>query len=258
MSVEPLDTLWRITHQIEALILYDGWALDNVVDIRSKMEKSQDTLEQSANVVEDGYSFLSTISHESSTELLDNKQEDNIVSEQSTVAHLKPDTVLSSDWQELQRQLKQMDYQPLHAFTLNPSVMVIVSYDGDHYHDAQEYIYKWMDAIHLKEESVYITRVMKARRDETYIEILPQEGDVVKQEIALIQPQSILVCGRLAYESLFNHVASISKSRMKKHRYVDVPVVVTYDPQTVLQFPILRKDVWADIQRLQKLLERGF
>ncbi|NIZ40265.1 uracil-DNA glycosylase family protein [Entomospira entomophila] len=255
MLVDPREILWRLSHQLEALLLHDGWQREAHIPFQ---EKLKDSANQAINdVVQESYSFLSHMTNESGIELVEPQVITSEKSEFVSDIHSKDLLKSSSNWQDLQQQIEQLGYQPLNVLKLNPKVMIILSYAGGGYESAQQYIHKWMDAIQLKEESIYVTCVMKAKRDQADIESFLEEIEIIKQEIALTQPRSILVCGRLAYESLFDDSASISRGRMKRHLYQDIPVIVTYDPQSVLQFPILRKDVWIDVQRLQKLVERG-
>lgn len=108
-------------------------------------------------------------------------------------------------------------------------------------------------AIGFPRESVYIANVVKCRppnnRD-------PQEAETatcrrfLDRQVALIQPQVILVVGRIAAQSLLQSTTPVGKLRGQRYRYPDsqIPLFVTYHPAYLLRRPGEKAKVWQDLK----------
>ncbi len=120
------------------------------------------------------------------------------------------------------------------------------------------YLDKWLTAISLdRARDVFISNVVKCRPPDNRN---PHIGEIqscmpyLHTQIALVRPKTVLALGRFAAHTLLDTQESIRRLRMTTHNYKDIPVVVSYHPSAVLRNPSLRKQVWEDLQKLQKLL----
>ncbi|MFP4549365.1 MAG: uracil-DNA glycosylase [Spirochaetales bacterium] len=150
---------------------------------------------------------------------------------------------------------------------LDPLVMVIgegPGADEDHrglpfVGRAGQFLDKWLEAIGMsRHKNVYITNVVKCRppgnRDPR-----PHESEAclpyLREQIKLVQPQTILAVGRIASGTLIGSDAGIGRLRGRTYSFNGTPLVPTYHPSGVLRNPELKRPVWEDLKRLKSLLE---
>ncbi|NIZ19728.1 uracil-DNA glycosylase family protein [Entomospira culicis] len=228
----------------EQYLLNDGWELASSALV-------QDIASVDESVAQD-YSFLAKF-QDDSTELDEKFVEQKI----SVKNDAKPTIQTPNGWSDLIDYIRKIGYDTPHdEYRLRPKVMMIVSYAQGKFAEVKAYAQKWMQAIGLGLEDVYYTTVYKTTHAQHDICLSEEEVAIIKQEIALIAPQYLILGGRLAYEALFSARPSVSKARMRLHTYEGIATMVTYDPQFVLQYPVLREDVWADLKRLQAYMGR--
>ena len=148
-----------------------------------------------------------------------------------------------------------------------PTVMVIGEGPGETEDEtgrpfvgrAGNFLDKWLMAIGLdRAHNVYITNIVKCRppmnRDP-----LPEEKTAclafLKQQIALIQPQSILCLGRPASSLMTGKMdAPIGALRGRFYFYDGIPMMCTYHPAAVLRDLTLKRPVWEDLKKLARYL----
>ena len=123
---------------------------------------------------------------------------------------------------------------------------------------AGELLTKIIEAINLKREDVYICNVLKCRPPENR-NPLPEEIDscepfLIKQ-IEAIRPKVICALGKFASQTLLKSEAPISTLRGRFHNYHGVPLMPTYHPAFLLRNPKMKREVWQDIQLIQKVLQ---
>ncbi|MCY4481347.1 MAG: uracil-DNA glycosylase [Spirochaetaceae bacterium] len=132
---------------------------------------------------------------------------------------------------------------------------------------AGAYLDRWLEAIELRRaDNCFITNVVKCRppqnRDPASAEsqaCLP----FLQRQIRLLEPRAILSVGRIAGQLLTGQTATMAALRVHTHSYripglpEPVPLVATYHPSGVLRNQSLRRAVWDDLRRLQKLLADG-
>ncbi len=121
---------------------------------------------------------------------------------------------------------------------------------------------KMLLAINLPREQVYIANVLKCRppgnRDPK-----PEEAamctDYLRAQINLIQPEIILVVGRIAAQHLLATEAPLGSLRGKRHVYddTDIPVVVTYHPAYLLRAPEQKRKAWDDLRLAVRIYQEG-
>jgi len=108
-------------------------------------------------------------------------------------------------------------------------------------------------AIGLRREEVFITNILKCRppgnRD-------PLPGEVaccheyLERQIELVEPDLLLVVGRIAAHNLLQTDLPIGRLRGRVHRYgtAGIPLVVTYHPAYLLRSPLEKRRSWEDLQ----------
>ena len=100
------------------------------------------------------------------------------------------------------------------------------------------------------EGGVYIANAIKCRPPGNH-NPTPQElatcAPYLARQVALVQPQIILLMGRFAVQSVLQTTEPIGKLRGQVHTYRGMPVVVTYHPAYLLRNPADKAKAWADL-----------
>lgn len=78
----------------------------------------------------------------------------------------------------------------------------------------------------------------------------------LRMQIALIQPELLLVLGKVAAHALLGLSDAMTKMRGTIHRYENIPAVVTYHPAALLRNPEWKRPTWEDIQKLRALYDQ--
>jgi len=107
-------------------------------------------------------------------------------------------------------------------------------------------------AIGRERNTVFIANVLKCRPPQNRD---PAAGEVascmpfLERQISLINPQLMLVVGRIAAQSLLRVDTPIGKLRGRVHEYGErkIPLVVTYHPAFLLRSPGQKRHAWADL-----------
>ena len=106
-------------------------------------------------------------------------------------------------------------------------------------------------------ENVYIANVLKCRPPGNRN---PEPDEVAKcsphlrRQIELVQPRLILAMGRFAAQTLLGTDATIASLRGKVHRYMEVPLIVTYHPAYLLRNLPDKAKAWADLLFAKKTI----
>jgi len=107
-----------------------------------------------------------------------------------------------------------------------------------------------------RQRDVYIANVVKCRppgnRNPRPEEINACNGYLMRQ-IALVNPDCILVVGRFAAQTLLNTDAPVGSLRGRVHTLKTdagraIPVIVSYHPAYLLRSPVEKARAWADLQ----------
>ncbi|MEM6329930.1 MAG: uracil-DNA glycosylase [Planctomycetota bacterium] len=112
-------------------------------------------------------------------------------------------------------------------------------------------------ACRLRREEVYIVNILKCRppgnRNPT-----PEESGNCKRyltrQLDLIRPEFLCCLGAVAAQNLLDTKAPIGRLRGKTHDYRGIKVVCTYHPAYLLRNPAAKKDTWADMKMLMRLM----
>lgn len=114
-------------------------------------------------------------------------------------------------------------------------------------------------ALALTREEVFITNILKCRspanRDPEPLEVescLP----FLTQQLAHVVPKIIVALGELAAHGLLATRAPLSELRGRVHDYGGTPLVVTYEPDYLLQHPADKGAAWADLKRARETFLR--
>lgn len=120
--------------------------------------------------------------------------------------------------------------------------------------EAGKLLDKMLAAIDLQRSEVYICNIVKCRppnnRDPEPAErqaCLPY----LLEQIALIQPQLILMLGRVAAQTLLETNLTLEKLRASVHSFQGVASYVTYHPAALLRNPHWKKPAWEDLQKFR-------
>ncbi|MBN2468123.1 MAG: uracil-DNA glycosylase [Deltaproteobacteria bacterium] len=124
--------------------------------------------------------------------------------------------------------------------------------------EAGQLLTRIIHAINLRREDVYIANVVKCRpphnRDPKSDEIQACFPFLLRQ-LDVIRPRVICALGKFAAQTLLGTTEKISSLRGTIHEAYNCTVVPTYHPASLLRNPQWKREVWQDMQRVQKLLE---
>ena len=119
---------------------------------------------------------------------------------------------------------------------------------------AGQLLSKMLQSIGLSREQVFITNVVKCRppnnRDPHTVEIEICRP-YLNEQLEIIQPDMILLLGRIAAVSLLDMKLSLAKFRGKTYLYKEIPTYVTYHPSALLRNPNYKKPAWEDLKRIR-------
>lgn len=120
---------------------------------------------------------------------------------------------------------------------------------------AGQLLTKIIEAINLKREDIYITNIVKCRppenRNPKEDEILACEPYLLRQ-LSIIKPKIICTLGTFAAQALLKTNNPISSLRGHFHPYGNIKLMPTYHPAYLLRNPFRKREVWEDIQLVQK------
>jgi DNA polymerase len=122
---------------------------------------------------------------------------------------------------------------------------------------AGQLLTKIIEAMGLKRDEVYIANILKCRPPNNRIP-LPDEiaacEDIVKRQVAIINPKVICTLGKFASQTLLKTQAPISVLRGHFQEYNGIPVMPTFHPAYLLRNPADKKLVWSDMKKVMKEL----
>jgi uracil-DNA glycosylase len=109
-------------------------------------------------------------------------------------------------------------------------------------------------------KGAYLTNCWKVRLPEgrtAAADEAAQQDAFLRRQVQLLQPRMILAMGRFAVQALLQSTEPPGRLRGRLHRYLDVPVVVTYPPVSLLRTPADKAKAWADLCLAQAALRAG-
>ncbi|MBN1959496.1 MAG: uracil-DNA glycosylase [Deltaproteobacteria bacterium] len=115
-------------------------------------------------------------------------------------------------------------------------------------------------AMGLKRSEVYIANIVKCRppnnRDPEPDEIAACLG-FLQAQIRAIQPETIILLGRVAAQTILGESTPISRLRGIWREYQGVSVMPTFHPAYLLRNPTDKRLAWHDLQLVMKRLNLG-
>jgi len=123
---------------------------------------------------------------------------------------------------------------------------------------AGQLLTKIIEAIGLKREEVLIGNVNRCRppgnRPPT-----PEEASMCKpfllREIAIVQPEVIVVLGNTAMKNLLDTREGITKLRGNFQEYKGIKVMPTFHPAYLLRDPSKKRETWEDLKKVRDYLD---
>jgi len=114
------------------------------------------------------------------------------------------------------------------------------------------------NVLNLKREDVYIANIVKCRPPNNRVPTLEEVSackPYLQEQISKIKPKIIVALGSTSYHHLSDdYNMSISKIRGEVLEYGDAKLIPTYHPSYLLRNPSAKKDVFADMLKVKKLL----
>ncbi len=125
---------------------------------------------------------------------------------------------------------------------------------------AGQLLTKILKAIQLTRDEVYICNIIKCRPPGNRN---PQQDEIgqclpfLQRQIKAIGPALICALGTFAAQTLLQTDVPISRLRGSFHTYAGIPLLPTYHPAYLLRNPDKKRDVWEDVQKLQRAYEQA-
>ena len=121
---------------------------------------------------------------------------------------------------------------------------------------AGQLLNKIIEAIGLKREDVYIGNVNRCRPPQNRTPT-SDEAKTCKpflmREIAIVQPDVVIVLGNTALHNLLDTKEGITKVRGTFRDYKGIKVMPTFHPAYLLRDPTKKREVWEDMKKVRDL-----
>jgi len=123
---------------------------------------------------------------------------------------------------------------------------------------AGQLLTKIIEAIGLKREDVLIGNVNRCRPPQNRAP-MPDEAATCKpfleREIAVAQPEVIVVLGNTAMKNLLDTREGITRARGRFHEYKGIKVMPTFHPAYLLRDPAKKRETWEDLKKVRDYLD---
>jgi uracil-DNA glycosylase family 4 len=125
---------------------------------------------------------------------------------------------------------------------------------------AGQLLTKIIEAIGLKREEVLIGNVNRCRPPQNRAP-MPDEAATCKpfleREIAIAQPEVIVVLGNTAMKNLLDTREGITRARGRFHEYKGIKVMPTFHPAYLLRDPSKKRETWEDLKKVRDHLDNA-
>ena len=125
---------------------------------------------------------------------------------------------------------------------------------------AGQLLTKIIEAIGLKREQVLIGNVNRCRPPQNRAP-MPDEAATCKpyleREIAIVQPEVIVVLGNTAMKNLLGTREGITRARGRFHEYKGIKVMPTFHPAYLLRDPSKKRETWEDLKKVRDYLDNS-
>jgi DNA polymerase len=123
---------------------------------------------------------------------------------------------------------------------------------------AGQLLTKIIEAIGMKREEVLIGNVNRCRPPGNRAP-MPDEAATCKpfleREIAVAQPEVIVVLGNTALKNLLDSREGITRARGRFHDYKGIKVMPTFHPAYLLRDPSKKRETWEDLKKVRDYLD---
>jgi uracil-DNA glycosylase len=123
---------------------------------------------------------------------------------------------------------------------------------------AGQLLTKIIEAIGLKREEVLIGNVNRCRPPANRAP-MPDEAATCKpfleREIAIVQPEVIVVLGNTAMKNLLDTREGITRARGRFQNYKGIKVMPTFHPAYLLRDPGKKRETWEDLKKVRDYLD---
>jgi uracil-DNA glycosylase len=123
---------------------------------------------------------------------------------------------------------------------------------------AGQLLTKIIEAIGLKREEVLIGNVNRCRPPQNRPPTT-EEASICKpfllREIAVVQPEVIVVLGNTAMKNLLDTREGITKLRGRFQDYKGIKVMPTFHPAYLLRDPSKKRETWEDLKKVRDYLD---
>jgi uracil-DNA glycosylase family 4 len=123
--------------------------------------------------------------------------------------------------------------------------------------EAGQLLTNMIKAMGYERSEVYICNVLKCRPPDNR-NPLPEEiaqcSPFLLRQVKAIAPKAIVALGTFAAQTLLGSKEPISRLRGSFHDYHGIPLMPTFHPAYLLRSPEKKREVWADLQQVMKLL----
>ena len=123
---------------------------------------------------------------------------------------------------------------------------------------AGQLLTKIIEALGLKREEVLIGNVNRCRPPGNRAP-MPDEAATCKpfleREIAVVQPDVIVVLGNTALRNLLDSREGITRARGRFHEYKGIKVMPTFHPAYLLRDPSKKRETWEDLKKVRDYLD---
>ena len=152
----------------------------------------------------------------------------------------------------------------------NPRAKLILVGEGPGYEEdvhglpfvgqAGQLLTRILRAIELAREDVYICNIIKCRPPGNRN---PEPDEIaacipfLRRQLRAIRPRLICALGAFAAQTLLGTDTPISQLRGHFHIYEGIHLLPTYHPAFLLRNPSKKRNVWEDMQKLQRAYEKA-
>lgn len=124
---------------------------------------------------------------------------------------------------------------------------------------AGQLLTKIIEAIGFKREEVLIGNINRCRPPGNRAPTTEEAGvckPYLLREIAVVQPDVIVVLGNTAMHNLLNTKEGITRLRGRFQDYKGIKVMPTYHPAFLLRDPSKKRETWEDLKQVRDYLEQ--
>jgi len=114
---------------------------------------------------------------------------------------------------------------------------------------------KMLSAINLSRDEIYISNIVKCRPPNNRNPLTEEKRaclPYLEEQISIIQPEFILMLGKVAAVTLLEIDQTLKAFREQTYLYKGITTFVSYHPSALLRNPNWKKFAWIDLQKLQK------